>query len=387
VRVPVAVATVFLANGAGLASWLPHIPTVQAALGLGPAALGVALLGMAAGALLGIPLAGLLIPRVGSRAVLAASALVFFGSLCLPLLAPDVPRLLLALVVLGASNGAMDVSMNAQAVAAERRLARPILSALHGTWSVGGLGGAAAAGLALGAGVTPLAHVGGASAVLGIAAGIALSRALPPSADPAGDGPRLARPSGLLLGLGAMALLALLAEGAIGDWSAVYFRQSLGTSPALAAGGFAAFSLAMAVGRFAGDRLVARVGGVRLVRASATLAAVGLGAALLLARPAAAMLGCAAVGLGLANLVPILFRAAGRVPGVAAGHGLAAVSTAGYCGFLAGPPVIGLAAEAISLPVALALVVAALGAIALQAGALAATERPPSGQSSTSRIA
>jgi fucose permease len=134
-----------------------------------------------------------------------------------------------------------------------------------------------------------------------------------------------------------MALLALLAEGSMGDWSAVYLRLSLGTSAGLAAVGFAAFQLTMAAGRFAGDRLVERLGSKTVVRASGSMAAIGLGGALIVGSPIAAIIGCACVGLGLSNLIPMLFRAAAQIPGISAGHGIAAVSTAGYCGFLAGP--------------------------------------------------
>lgn len=362
-----AVATVFFVNGAVLASWVPHIPMVQMKLALSPAVLGFALLGMAAGALMGIPLAGWWIPRVGSRMVVRVSAIVFFAALGLPILAPNLPLLIAALVLLGASNGAMDVSMNAQAVAVERQLSHPIMSSFHGMWSVGGLAGAGVCALALHLGVDPVSHVLGAAVVWGTIGAVALRQLLPPSADIRDGGPRIARPSGLLIGLGMMALLALLAEGSMGDWSAVYLRLSLGTSAGLAALGFAAFQLTMAAGRFAGDRLVARLGNESVVRASATFAAAGLGAALMLSHPVAALIGCACVGLGLSNLIPILFRSASQIPGVAAGHGIAAVSTAGYCGFLAGPPLIGLCAEALTLPAALGIVVAALAWIAMAA--------------------
>ena len=158
-RARVAVATVFFVNGAVLASWVPHIPAVQMKLGLNSAVLGFALLGMAAGALMGIPLAGWWIPRVGSRRVVRVSAAVFFAALCLPILAPNLALLIAALVLPGASNGAMDVSMNAQAVIVEQRVGRPIMSSFHGMWSVGGLAGAGACALALHLGVDPLAHV------------------------------------------------------------------------------------------------------------------------------------------------------------------------------------------------------------------------------------
>jgi predicted MFS family arabinose efflux permease len=369
-RARVAVAAVFFANGAGIASWLPHIPMVQATLALRPSVLGGALLAMAAGALVAIPISGFATARLGSRTTVRASAALFFAALALPIVAPSLPALVAALALLGAGNGALDVSMNAQAVAVEARAGRPIMSSFHGMWSLGGFAGAGLATLALRAGAAPVAHVVGATVLFGALAFAATSRLLPREADPPADGRRLARPTGALLALGTMALLALVSEGAMGDWSAVYLERSLGTSAPTAALGFAAFSLAMAAGRFVGDALAARFGDARVVRTSTAAAAVAFGAALVVGDPTVAIAGLACVGFGLANLIPILFRAASTLPGVAASHGIAAVGTLGYAGFLAGPPLIGLAADATSLPCALGLVVGALGWIALAAARL-----------------
>jgi hypothetical protein len=254
--------------------------------------------------------------------------------------------------------------MNAQAVAVERRLRRPIMSWFHGMWSVGGLVGAGLAALALHAGLSPLAHATAAALIAGLGCALAMRALLPPDEDVRGEGPRLVRPAGALLGLGVLAALALLAEGAIADWSAVYLRRWLLTSASVAALGFAAFQTTMAAGRFAGDRLASRVGDAVLLRGSAALAASALAVALLVAHPLAAVAGCAAVGLGLSNCIPVLFRTAAQVPGVAASQGIAAVGSAGYLGFLCGPPLIGFAAEAMGLPLALGLVVLALALIA-----------------------
>ncbi len=363
-RARIAVACVFFANGAGLASWVPHIPMVQAKLGLGPSVLGLALLAMAVGALIGIPLSGRATARLGSRTVVAASALLFFAALPFPVVAPSLAHLVVGLFVLGAGNGALDVSMNAQAVAVEQHGTRPIMSSLHGMWSLGGLSGAGAAALALGAGMAPLHHVALATLVLGTTTALALTQLLPPVADARTEDRRFVRPTRAMLSLGVVAFLALLAEGAMGDWSAVYLQHTLGTTSATAALGYAAFSLTMAAGRFLGDPLVGRFGDERVVRSCAAGAALGLGAALVMAHPIAAIAGFATVGFGIANVIPIVFRAASALRGVAASEGIAAVGTFGYVGLLAGPPVIGFAAEALTLPVALGLVVAALAWIA-----------------------
>jgi len=165
-----------------------------------------------------------------------------------------------------------------------------------------------------------------------------------------------------------LAFCGLLAEGAIADWSAVYLRDTLRGGAPIAAAGFAAFSLCMAGGRFAGDRMVAYFGPRSVLRASSALAAIGLAVALAVGDPVAGIVGCGMVGLGISNVIPILFSAAGRVPGVQDGTALAAVATTGYFGLLAGPPLIGLAADLAGLRVALGIVSALCAVITAGSG-------------------
>jgi len=366
-RSRVALSTVFFVNGLVLASWVPHIPAVKDAHALSDGELGLVLLALAAGAVLALPVAGWLVGRLGSRLMTSLAAAGFCLVLPLPLVSPSVPWLALSLLVLGAGNGTLDVSMNAQAVALERQYGRPILSSFHGLFSLGGFAGAAIAGLAMSGGMGDRTHVT-VTALVGAGAVASVLSWLVPSAGPAGrPGPVFVRPARALLGLGLLAFGGLLAEGAMADWSAVYLRDALATSPAVAAAGFTAFSLAMAAGRFGGDRLAAGLGPARLLRGSAALAAAGLGVALLIGRPAAAIVGFGLVGLGIANVIPILFSAAGRIRGVPAGTALAAVATTGYFGFLAGPPLIGLTAELTGLPLALGLVSGCCALVALGA--------------------
>src|SRR5947209_7214738 len=250
VRARRAVATVFFVNGAVLASWVPHIPAVKAAHALGDGALGLVLLSMAAGSVLALTLAGWLVGRIGSRATTSMAAIALCLTLPLPILSPAIPLLALSLVLVGASNATLDVAMNAQAVLVEREYGRPIMSSFHGLFSLGGLAGAALAGLAIGLGVPPAYHVVVSAVVALLAVGRALRWLVPSDAADASATPVFARPSGMLFGLGVLAFFGLLAEGAMADWSAVYLRDTLETTPAVAAAGFAAFSLAMAAGRF-----------------------------------------------------------------------------------------------------------------------------------------
>jgi len=336
---------------------------------------------MAIGSVLALPVAGWLVGRLGSRVTTAVAALGLCLTLPLPVVSPTIPLVVLALALLGASNATLDVAMNAQAVAVEARYGRPLMSSFHGLFSLGGVAGAAGASGAMALGLGPVVHV----AAVAVAAAVVVVRSLaglvtPPM--PAGPtGAVFVRPPAALLGLGLLTFCGLLAEGAVGDWSAVYLQDALGAPGAVAATGFAAFSLTMAAGRFGGDRLIGRFGARVVLRVSSGLAASGLAAALLTGRPGAAVVGFGLVGLGLANVVPILFGAAGRVAGVPAATALAAVATTGYCGYLAGPPLIGVAAEVAGLASALGLVCVACAVITASVRAVpTAARREASGR-------
>jgi MFS family permease len=200
-------------------------------------------------------------------------------------------------------------------------------------------------------------------------------RFLPASADAAAaHDPVFVRPPRRVWALGALAFACLLIEGASADWSGVYIKDELWTGPGVAALGFTAFSVTMTLGRVFGDRLVMRLGSTRLVRLGGTIAAVGFGLALAASTPAAALVGFACLGAGMSSVVPIVFRAAGHVPGIASGVALSAVSSVGYLGFVAGPPAIGGIAELIGLPDALFVLVLLAATVA----ALASTTAPRS---------
>ena len=359
-----ATAWVFFANGAAIGSWVPHIPEAKHALGLSDGLLGLALLGMAAGSLVGLPLSGVLTARFGSRRTTTAAILALLLATPLPLLAPSLAAFSVTLILLGIANGAVDVAINTQAIAVEERVGRAIMSGFHGLFSAGGLAGAAAAGLAMQARIGPVAHLTASVALL-LLVTLRAVRSLLPAVPAAAKTAIFRLPRGALLSLGVFALCSLLAEGAMGDWAAVYLREDLGTGAGYAALGFAGFSLAMAAGRFLGDRVVRRHGGRAVLYVGAGVASTVLTTGLLAGEPWAAVAGFSGVGLGLANAVPILFRAAGKISGIRHELAIAAVSTAGYCGFLAGPPVIGLIAEQLGLAAGLGLVALALAIVAV----------------------
>ena len=374
-----AIAAVFFVNGVTLASWISRIPTLTERLDLGPGQVGLALMALAAGALVAFPITGRLVDTRSSAFTVLFFALVMLVSLPVVGVAPHLLGLIVALFVLGFGNGGMDVSMNAQGIQVERFAGRSIINSLHGCFSLGAFTGAA-----IGAGVAqlevpPLVHFVAVS-VLGLAALWWIQRWLIPDAKDSRQrdaAAAFALPPRSLWLLGALALCTLVSEGAMADWSGLYLRDVLETSSGVAALGFAAFSMAMLVGRFTGDALVRRFGAPRLVRAGGVLAALGLGIALLINQPISMLLGFAAVGLGLSTVYPLVFSAAGNHPTVSAGHAVASVATVGYSGFLAGPPILGWLAELTSLQAMMWLIVllAALTAVLASATRSARTDR------------
>jgi MFS family permease len=356
-----AVASCFFLNGVLIAGWVSRIPAIQARLGASPGELGMALLALALGALVAMPSAGILISKLGSRKVSAFTVVTFSVLLPCLALAPNVWALGAILFLIGIFHGALDVAMNAQAVAVEDRYGRPIMSSFHAQWSFGGLAGAALGGLMAWVGVAPLIHFAAASIVLG---GATLFFALPrlPEANEARSAVSKKSDKGRaplrpLLALGAVGFCIMLGEGAMADWSALYLRDFTGANEGVAAAGFAAFSVAMAFARLHGDALNTRFGPEALVRLGSMLAAVGLSMSLLVPHPIVALLGFAAVGAGFATIVPQVFSAAGRTPGIEPGPAIAVTTTFGYTGFLIGPALIGFAAEWIGLRGALGIVV------------------------------
>lgn len=351
---------IFFLHGAVFATWVARIPAVKSQLGLSAAQLGLALLGIAAGCLISMPVSGYLIGRFGSRPVTAVSSLVFTAALALPGLAFSQSTLAITLGVLGLAAGAMDVSMNAHAVAVERMSGRHFMSGFHALFSIGGMAGAALGGLVAAAGIAPRAHFAGAAVIAAAITLAAIPGLLPGHVDAIShEGSRL-RITSALVKLSTLAFCFYLAEGAVADWSALYLRDTTGLPAGRSALGYAFFSAAMALGRLSGDSLRHRFTSRVLVKTGSVVAVAGL--ALIVGIPAAALLGFAIVGAGCSIVVPIVFAAAGSIEGTSVGAALAVMTTCGYMGLFAGPPMIGFVAEASSLRIALALVIFLLAA-------------------------
>ena len=349
-----AVTAIFFLNGAVFSSWYARLPAIQEDLALGPGPVGLALLGAPAGLLVAQPLVGAFIARRGSRGVVAALP-AYVGAVILPAAAIDTATLFIATAIVGAANGTLDIAMNIQGLAVERAGTRRIFNSLHAAFSFGALAGAAVAGAVSALAVPPLPHLIAVAAVGGVAAA-----AVAPhlhrddqAADP--RGPLVARPTPHLAALGTIAFCALLAEGAVFDWSGIYLATETGASPGIAPLGLAAFALTMGIGRLLADPAAERTDASTVARAGAALAAVGLGLGLVVAIPPLALLGLALMGVGLSAVFPLALRAAGGSESTS-GPAVAAVSTVGYGGFLLGPPLIGVLADATGLRAALVVV-------------------------------
>ncbi|MFK2931931.1 MFS transporter [Dyella agri] len=362
---------VFLVAGIGMAAWAPMVPYAKARLGLDDATLGLVLLAFGGGSMVSMPLVGFLTHRFGSRKVIVVGGALTCLALPLLALAPDAWTLALVLLYFGAALGALDVAMNAHAVEVERRAAQPLMSGFHGLFSIGGLAGAAGMSLLLAAGL-PLALASGTIALLLLALVLAQWPSLLDEVAEAERRPPFRMPGGVVLLLGVLCFISFLAEGSMLDWSALLLRDFHGFPSASAGIGYAVFSVAMALGRLTGDRVVARFGPVPTVRFGACVAAAGFMLAALSAWSWGALTGFVLVGLGAANIVPVMFGAAGRLPGSSPGIALATVTTLGYLGLLCGPALVGFVAHASSLPLALA----GVGAMLLLTAALAKLVRP-----------
>jgi fucose permease len=364
---------VFVVNGAAIGAWVAQIPWVQERFDLSKSAMGLVIVGMAIAVILALPIAGQAIVRHGSERIVWVGGIALALAVNLPVLAPHPILVAVALFVLGAASATQDVAMNSHGVKVEKDLRRPIMSSLHAGWAFGGMAGAAFSAACSALGLDPRVTVAITSVLLLALLYVSASRIGHGSAAAGEETPGFTLPSRGVVLLAVLCLLVMVTEGAMADWGGLYLRQDLGASAAIAALAYSFFTAGMTVGRVAGDWINHRIGAVALLRWGALLTGVPLGAMLLIGQPAVALAGLFLVGLGVANGVPLMFSAAGRQPDTPPGPGIAAVSSMGSLGFLAGPPVIGVLADAISLPWALSILI--LGAIVVFALARRATGR------------
>ncbi|MFO1201739.1 MAG: MFS transporter [Tabrizicola sp.] len=345
-----AVAAMFMANGFVMGAWAPQIPLLMPRHNVTESVLGLLILVLGLGAVSAMLFAGRLISHYGGRKVLSFFSLALIPVLPMVVFSPNLWLLALFMAVFGAMAGCMDVAMNAQAVEIERRLHRAIMSSSHGFWSLGGfIGGSVGAWV--------IAHLGSEVQSLltaGVVAGLVLGAMPfllpdPPKAHVART--EAAPKTGLfpkelhIWLLGFLALFSMVPEGAVLDWAAIYLQKELGSGVFVSGLGFAFFAGAMAVMRFLGDTVRNRLGAVRTLRISGFLGAAGLMGGALAPYDWVAIVSFAAAGLGVANMVPILFSAAGNHPRLPSASAISVVTMVGYCGILVAPSSIGFLAE------------------------------------------
>lgn len=355
---------IFLVCGLGMSSWAPMVPYAKERLQLNDASLGLLLLLLGTGAICMMPLSGVLANKYGSRIVMLCSGLVMALMLPLLLIMSSPVWMGLALFVFGSAVGTIDVAMNSHGVQVQNKYGKPIMSSLHGLFSVGGLFGALGLGFLMKLGLDPV------TAALGIAlllVGILFwkySTLLDVDTEKAiikefafdHKSDKTHSLSWLTMGvlfLGCMCFAVFLAEGSMLDWSAVFLTENRGIDEELAGIGYAAFSVAMAVMRLLGDKLLVHLDGRKLVVGGSLIAATGICLAILTPWLLTALLGFILLGLGAANIVPVFISEGGRLKNVPASAAIPAITTIGYAGQLAGPAALGFIAHQYSLPLAL----------------------------------
>jgi len=366
-RPRLAVTALFLANGTGIGLWAATIAPIKIEHGLTDLQLSLVLLAFAIGAILTMTMTGHIQARFGSARVAQIASLAYAVILPVPALMPNLWTLAGAILVFGACNGAMDVAMNGHGALVERLRGRPIMSSLHAAFSLGCLLGSLVGSGILALGLGPVATMGTAG-LFALALVSAAASSLPvPATGPGEPAVGFAWPSRAALLVGSLAFLCMFAEGAVADWSGVYLVTAAGATTAAAVWGYSGFAIAMTVGRALGDTIVHSLGAARVVTIGASAAVVGLAFTLVLPRVDVAIVGYAFAGIGIANIIPVVFSAGGRTVRGHPGVGVAMAATCGYAGFLLSPPVIGVIANTFGLRIGLISLAVALLIVALAA--------------------
>jgi MFS family permease len=358
----IAVSSYFFLAGLCFFSWASRIPNIQMKLHLDNAALGGVLLGLPAGLMVSLPLAGWLVARMGSRPIAMTAALLYAGTLPVLGLVTQAWQLVAALFIFGMGGNLLNISMNTQAIGTEALYGRTIMASYHGLWSLAGFSGASLGNLFISLGWVPWEHFLVISALALVIVVTSSGQLIVTDGGSRGGQPIFARPDRSLINLGIIAFCSMICEGSMFDWSNVYWQRVVLPPKVLAGLGLTAFSFTMAGGRFVSDMLTTRWGIRRMLQVSGGLTAMGLLIAILFPFLMPALAGFLFVGAGVSSVVPLVYSAAGRSKVLSPGVALAAVSTIGYLGFLFGPPFIGFIAQAFSLRVSLGLI-AVLGSL------------------------
>lgn len=344
----IAVGNFFFVSGLCFATWAARIPDIQQKLALNEAELGTVLFASPVGSILCLPIAGILVTRLGSRAALLTGTICYATVLCMIGLVESTFQLVAALFFFGMSGNLMNIAVNTQAVGVESLYKRSIMASFHGLWSLAGFTGAAIGTLMVTMHMTPFNHFLIIAGMMLLSAGFFFSNAL--KQDTGGSANAgFAWPDKSLLQLGIVSFCCMVCEGCMFDWSGIYFRDIVQAPEKLVTVGYTTFMATMATGRFVADYMVTRFGVKNVLRISGILIASGLLIAVSFPMVLPAALGFLLTGFGVSSVVPLVYGLSGKSTTMPPGMAIAAVSTVGFLGFLFGPPLIGYIAQALDL--------------------------------------
>lgn len=339
-----AVGCLFFMLGLCFATWASRIPSIQQRLHLSDAALGAVLFALPVGSMVALPFSGWLVTKWGSKRVVT-NAIILYSLLLIGLgFASSLPQLVGTLALFGAAGNITNIAVNTQAVGVEARYGRKIMASFHGLWSLAGFTAAGVGALMIGKNIIPLHHFILIASLIVCAVAISFQYLLPAEEKPASKAPFFPKPDRSLMLLGLIAFCCMICEGAMFDWSGIYFKKVVQAEPAWIGAGYTAFMCTMATGRFIADWVTHKIGFKRTVQGSGVLIATGLILAVLFPFLFSAIAGFLLVGFGVSSVVPLVYSEAGKSSKITPSVALAAVSSIGFLGFLIGPPLIGLVA-------------------------------------------
>jgi MFS family permease len=345
----IATGVFFFIAGLTFATWASRIPAIQSKLHLSDGALGGVLFALPAGLMLSLPLSGWLVSRYGSRPMMIAGALFYPAILLLLASSTSVVHLVISLFAFGVMGNLINIAMNTQAVGVESLYGRSVMASFHGLWSLAGFSGALIGAFFVSQDISPLIHFTIVAALAILLVLLFFKNSLPQDTGSREPQKLFVKPDKKILLLGLIAFCTLLCEGAMADWSGVYFKKIVEAPASMITLGYVAFTAMMATGRFVGDWLVTKLGVKRMLQISGTLITTGLLLSVLFPYLVTATIGFLLVGFGVSSVVPIVYGLAGKSKTMSPATALASVSTIGFLGFLIGPPVIGFIAQSVSL--------------------------------------
>ncbi|MEJ7766639.1 MAG: MFS transporter [Chitinophagaceae bacterium] len=345
----IAVSVFFFIAGFTFSTWASRIPDIKDKLHLSEAGLGTVLFALPVGQIISLPLSGWLTARFGSRKIMIAAALLYPLTLLTLAIAGSIWQLAFSLFLFGLWANLINIAMNTQAVEVETLYGRSIMASFHGLWSLAGFSGAAIGSFFVSSGLSPLVHFSIICVVTSMLVLFFFNNTLPSESNNKSSGPLFVKPDPRILTLGLIAFCCMLCEGAMADWSGVYFQKIVKTPAAITTLGYVAFMATMATGRFLGDWLITKFGVKPMLQLSGILIASGLLVVVLFPFLIAATIGFLMVGFGVSCVVPMVYGLAGKSTTMSPGMALTAVSTISFLGFLIGPPLIGLIAQASNL--------------------------------------